>query len=514
VTRSKNRSKNHEHELQRQGSGRGVTVPHRFDGKAGQNIDYWLGHFENWYKQWNLGFEDPQVIGDMLSLVGLPVQRTWQLMPEESQFDWEAVKEELRESWSLEKIVLGMRDDFWKRKQGANEEYAVFMNELMRLAQKGWSEDNHYEDRIRQQFLMGIRDVRVRRQMNTQFQFDPIETIDRPHLVKIAENAHWVVRDLAELEEDRRKFHVRRVTQNRPIPLPTQKTKKMRQDRGSDITRYPSVSDWREPGEASLCYGCAQAGHRMEKCEDPYLMDSEYHVKLMFNQIVGPGFRYICRDAGIMASKVEPYVNGKGKKCTLCKEKGHLAEECMAENMSSVKGKGKDWKTSMFGGSSQSGSKVINASKIVQSVVTPDKCEDEQDCASSEAVNMITDQLDDAMDLTMYDKYGRLRTDWERKDDSIQSPQKPIPGALKRQPAFRIPIQDMQHARSFPPRESLRRDIPSESETEEEVRIVIVKVEAEEEDEGEYDSPEYEAVDSDEGNSFKVEPNVDQQQGN
>jgi hypothetical protein len=151
--------------------------PEMYKGNVDEWIEPWITRFEKYCVEIGLNLEEPEVIDILMNrdLLSPKVAATWDMIEEEDQYNWQIVKDMLLREWSQDNILHNIRIGFMFRKQGEQEDYNTFMHALQVQAHKAW--DTNVEDKIKQQFLIGIRDLKVRRQLNNTFEFELIENM-------------------------------------------------------------------------------------------------------------------------------------------------------------------------------------------------------------------------------------------------------------------------------------------------------------------------------------------------
>jgi hypothetical protein len=215
----------------------------------------------------------------------------------------------------------------------------------------------------------------------------------------MTKEAHWVVHDMKAYQIQMALGGQANAFLPQSIPLPTRRTKEMKTDRGGDLSRYPSQRDWRSRGEKALCFGCAQVGHSMKKCPRPYLMESDFHVQNMYDQIIGTSFAYFCRGAQIEESRWIRYIHPKLKDCKKCVEKKHTSGQCLEETklFDQEKRKKKHWFVSSLYVASQKPPKSFHEEQESRND-NVERREEEEAVATD--IEEDTEQVDQAMDLT------------------------------------------------------------------------------------------------------------------
>ena len=316
------------------------SMPYKFEGKEGDVITLWLKLFEDWCRSARIDFQSTEMIGAMLRFVGTNVMTAYQAMNSDEQTSWTAVRKKLLDNWSPVRAKDYARKSFTKREQGPNESYRQYMDCLAELGNKGWGKDCT-DEKVNLQFFNGVKDRRVKKQMNNAFQFDPLDTLDRPTMVYVAEAAQKVVLEKVAIDADAgkesNKDTPRKVIsagQNNSLPAAIATRNREEQQRATR-GRYPDKSDWKDK---VLCYGCGQTGHIIRECPNAFLTKSPHHVNVMCELVGSEKFERFCDEAGITVENTDENMTLRvinqmmNVECFTCGQRGHFSTQCRAEN--------------------------------------------------------------------------------------------------------------------------------------------------------------------------------------
>jgi hypothetical protein len=322
------------------GTGGKYSKPFKFVGDEGDVITLWMKLFENWCRNANIDFDGTEMIGAMLGCVGPNVMTAYQAMSAAEQTSWSKVKAKLEDNWSPIRAKDYARKSFDKRVQGVNESFRQFMDCLAELGNKGWGV-LCTDEKVNTQFFNGVRDKSVRKQMNNAFQFDPLESLDRPTMVYIAEGALKVVLERAAIDLDSSKDsskEMRKVVGTTAVgnSLPAAIANRNREEQQRAMKgKYPERQEWKDK---ALCYGCGETGHIIRECPNAFLTKSPHHVNVMCELVGLETFERLCDEAGVPMNNTDNNLTLRvinqmmNVECFTCGQKGHFSTQCKAEN--------------------------------------------------------------------------------------------------------------------------------------------------------------------------------------